>query len=422
MTALPASEAPGGAPARRLADARVSRTLRVVLVGVLALQLAFGTLAAVTAVGAAPDRPEIVDFHAFVAVGRLALEGRLAEAYDATRLADIERAMGNHAVVLPFNYPPVFGLLLAPLALLPVGAAFALFAGATLALFVAVLRRLAGPWVWTALLAVAPAALIDLRIGQNGFLTAGLAGLSALLALRRRGAAAGLTAGVLLALKPHLALGLPLLFLLRRDWRALAAAAVAAAMLTAASLAASGPGTLPAFLAGLGQSGGFMAAGRFPLHRMVSVDAFLMAAGVSAALALLVHGVVACGALALAAATVARLRDPAAAAGLLLSVTLLLSPYLYDYDLVLLGVALALMLPALARVLPGRKLDALLVGCAVTGGLGLLAMLLMGVLPGTRMSLGGPVLLVGFVLVATALRRDARAVPVPPLSPAVPVP
>lgn len=422
MTALPALEARGGPRGRPVADARVGRLLRAAFAAVVALQLAGATLAAVMAVGTDPARPEIVDFHAFVAAGRLALAGRLPEAYDAARFAEVERAMGNHPVVLPYSYPPPFGLILAPLALLPIGPAFLLFTGATLALFLAVLRRLAGPWFWTALLSVAPAVLIDLRLGQNGFLTAGLAGLSLLLALRRRSLPAGLAAGALLALKPHLALGLPLLFVLRRDWRALVASGVTAALLVAASLAVFGLGTLPAFLAGLGQSGRFMAAGRFPLHRMVSVDAFLMASGASPPLALLVHGVAACAALALAAAVAPRLRDPAAAAGLVLAVTPFLSPYLYDYDLTLLGVALAPMLPALSRALPGRRLDALLAGLAVVGGLGLVAILVMAAAPGVRLSLAGPALLAGFCVVAAALRRDAGRAVAPPLSPAVPGP
>ena len=410
-------ERPIGRPA---ADARVSRLMRTALVLIMALQLAAATLAVVEAVGTDPARPDIVDFHAFMAAGRLALEGHLADGYDAAKLFAMERAMGDRAVSLPYNYPPPFGLILAPLAAMPIGAAFLAFTLATLAFFLAVLRRLAGPWSWTALLAVAPAVLIDLRLGQNGFLTAGLAGLSALLALRRRSVAAGIAAGVLLALKPHLALGLPLLFLLRRDGRALWVSGLAAALLVAVAVAVFGLATVPAFLSGLRQSGLFMAAGRFPLHRMVSIDAFLMAGGLSAPIALLVHGLVACAALAVAVTVVPRLRDPAAGAGLALMATLFLSPYLYDYDLTLLGVALAPMLPALARALPVRRLDALLVGFALSGGLGLLGILLLAAAPGARVSLAGPALLVGFGVVAAALRRgEARA---PSLSPAVPVP
>lgn len=285
------------------ADAlRPGRLLQVVVGLTLLLTLAIGTRDAGEATGSDPRRPEIVDFHEFRIAGRLALEGHFADAYDVPRMRALQRTEGGgRDVFLPFVYPPLFGLVMAPLALLPVAPAFLLFAGATLLLYLAVLRRLAGPWFALASLVAAPAMLIDLRIGQNGLLTSALVGLSALLALSGRGGAAGAAAG-LLAFKPQLATGLALAFVTGPNPRALLAAPAVAAAATVLSVALLGASSVAAFRGALSYAGDFMAAGAFPLHRMTSLYACALSLGASAPAALLLHGLATATVLAAAAA------------------------------------------------------------------------------------------------------------------------
>src|ERR1700755_1378688 len=82
-------------------------------------------------------------------------------------------------------YPPLFLLVVTPLALLPYPLALLLWQGATFALYPAVigaiLRRLRRDdatvaRLWLPAAAAFPAAFINLGHGQNGFLTAGLLG------------------------------------------------------------------------------------------------------------------------------------------------------------------------------------------------------------------------------------------------------
>lgn len=124
---------------------------------------------------------------------------------------------------LTFGYPPTAFLLIAPLGLLPYGAALGAYLLAGLALWFAVLRRIVHDTPLALAMALAwGGASQTLLLGQNGFLTAAaLAG--GLLLLPRRPALAGVLFG-LLAVKPHLGLALALFLLVRRDWRAIAAA------------------------------------------------------------------------------------------------------------------------------------------------------------------------------------------------------
>lgn len=385
------------------------------------LTLAIGTFEVFEAGGSDPLRPEIVDFHAFHIAGRLTLQGRFPEAYDVPRMRALQRAEGGgRDVFMPFVYPPAFGLVLAPLALLPVAPAFLLFGGATLAFYLAVLRRLAGPCFALAALVAAPSVLIDLRIGQNGLLTGGLVGLSAILALGGRSGAAGAVAG-LLAFKPQAATGLALALLRRRHGRTLAVAMVVTAAVTVVPVALLGAGAVSGFRGALAYAGTFMAAGAFPLNRMTSLYACALSLGVAAPWALLLHVAAALSALALAAMAAGRLPDRPAV-GLCVMATAFVSPYLYDYDLPVFCVGLALTLPALAEALGPRALGALLAAVAGAEVLGLLLSPLAEAAP--MPSLGGPILAACFAFSALALRRGgtARLTAVPSAVGPVPAP
>jgi len=149
-------------------------------------------------------------------------------------------------LVFAWHYPPTFLLAVLPLGLLAYPAALGVFTLAGAGLWAALVRRVAADRRAWIVAAAAPAGLINLLDGQNGFLTAALAGF-ALLLLARRPVLAGVLIG-LLAIKPHLAVLFPLALLADRQWRAIAAAAITAALFAATSIAVFGWGTLFAFL------------------------------------------------------------------------------------------------------------------------------------------------------------------------------
>lgn len=333
---------------------------RLILVG-LVLALALGAVALPYHLAERAGTRTLTDFDIFHLAGGMAWDGTLAEAYDAHRFQALQSEISGRRGNMLWMYPPQFGLLGAALALLPVWLAFLAFTGGTLAAYVLVLRRLAGEQFGIVLLAMLPTLLIGIAMGQNGFLTGTLLGLFLLLAPEGR-RAAGVPLG-LMVLKPHLALGLGawLLFAGRWRWLLQAAATVAAtALLATVTL---GPGIWPAFLAGAAQAKALLGEGGYSLHRMTSAFALLRSLGVGSGVALALHAVVALGALAAIHLALRQGWEPRRSLAAATVASLLASPYLYEYDMTVLGLALALAARDLAA--PGvRRLAPLVVGLA----------------------------------------------------------
>lgn len=345
----------------------------------------------------------IVDFDVFHLVGRLVLESRLTEAYATATLQKLEAQLSSDAVrSIPFAYPPPFALAMAGLASVPTWLAYALFEVLGLATLVAALWRLSPLRLWPVMLAMMPAVFINVIIGQNGMLTAGLAGLAAGLAVDRRDGVAGAVAGLLAALKPQSCLALPMMFVGRRHWRSVAAMAASGAVLVGLSCAVLGPAILPAFLGALSETSAFLAQGRFPLHRMTSVYAFLRSLGAPAGLSMTLHVAAALAILGMVAQRAQR-EDAWVGSGLTLIGACFVSPYYYDYDLPVAGLGLAMLLPALSG--GGRRwgVAAPLCCLALAEGSGLVETLLLPL----RVSLGAPLLL---ACLTAALLSSAKGV------------
>ena len=165
---------------------------------------------------------------------------------------------------LPFTYPPIAAVVLAPLALLPMTAAGTVLTVGSIALAAVVLgvflRRLAGPAVepvWAAGWLLPPALLLEpvrttLAYGQVNIVLMALVTLDCLTAEPRwpRGALTGLAAAVKLT-----PLAFVLFFLLRRDYRAAATAAGTFAAATAAGFALAGPDSARYWTAAVFQTG-----------------------------------------------------------------------------------------------------------------------------------------------------------------------
>jgi hypothetical protein len=164
--------------------------------------------------------PLFYDFSAFYQAGRLADEGRPAAAYDdAAMVAAEQAAFPGTTARLPWNYPPSFQLLMAPLAALPYGAAWLVWTLALYGLYALLARRLAEPgrrW----LLLLAPGVAVNLLVGQNGLLSTLLLG-AGVLGLARRPLVGGALLG-LMSYKPHFAVLIPLALVAvrqaRRPW------------------------------------------------------------------------------------------------------------------------------------------------------------------------------------------------------------
>ena len=280
--------------------------------------------------------PYLMDFLSYWAAAVLAVGGSPEGAYDITLHHAVQQRAFAFDTKLPFGYPPPYLLLLMPFGLLPYAASAGVWIAATLAAYAAAVRRVMPDWAATAI-AFPPVAICGIS-GQNGMLTAALfmAGLSK---LGMRPFVAGMIFGCL-AIKPQLGVLLPLAFIAGREWRSFAGATVAVIMLIAASLIAFG--TAP-WLGFFGQSALFAAIatdGLVGWHKMASVYTSLRLAGLANPAAWAVH--IACAvAAAIAVWHVWRNSTDSLTRGAILApASLLISPYLYVYDQILLIISL----------------------------------------------------------------------------------
>lgn len=297
---------------------------------------------------------ELADFDTFHIVAQRVWRGGLDQVYHFEALLKMQvEAAGGATGFMPWTYPPQYDLLLAPFALLPVGVAYLLFTTATLALYLAVLRRIAGVNFAPVLVILFPALAITIGAGQNGFLTGALIALVCL-NVERRPRLAGLALGAMV-IKPHLAIAVGVYLLATRRWAALATAAI---VVLASSLLCTllfGWQIWAAWLGAIRESASYLAQGSYPLYRMISAYAALYKAGFPANVAF--SGQVTVAGLALLAVLVGTARGTSSKfeLGIAVMVSVMISPYAYDYDLPMLGIGLALILPDLARLASPRE-------------------------------------------------------------------
>jgi Glycosyltransferase family 87 len=279
-------------------------------------------------------KPFGYDFMAYWSAARLVLAGRPEAVFSEAALRAVQHAAVASLpnIWYPWQYPPIFLLLVTPLGLLPYPAALALFVLATLGLWAALVGRVLPDRRAWIVAAATPAGLITLLDGQNAFLTTSLAGF-ALVCLERRPFAAGMLIG-LLAVKPQLAVLFPLALLAAGRWRAIWGAAATVLALVAASLAAFGEAGWLAFLHHLSLSQAMADQGLVPWRAMPTGFVFALSLGAPKSAAWALQSAVALFA-ALCVWRVWRRRAAPfeAKAATLLAGSLLVSPFLFYYDL-----------------------------------------------------------------------------------------
>lgn len=281
------------------------------------------------------------DFVALWAASHLALAGEPAAAYEATRIIEATRlAIPTLSGIYLWSYPPTFLIAVFPLALLPHVPAYLLWIGLTLALYVATARRLepSPHTVWIAL--AFPATYINVFHGQTGLLAAALFG-GAMLCLDKRPVLAGILIG-LLSYKPQLGLLIPLVLLCGRHWMTFGVAAAVTLGLAAVSVILFGVESWAGFLTNSQLVGTYLQDG-LPWGKMPALYATLRLIGVGAMPAIVLQAMLALTVAAMVAWVWWRRISLALRAATLAMGTLLVTPYVYDYDLTILGVAIAFL-------------------------------------------------------------------------------
>jgi hypothetical protein len=291
----------------------------------------------------AGDKPMALDFDAFWAAGRLAVQGHAALAYDNVAIEATERAATNMPPgYLAFYYPPCFLLVCLPLGLLGFTAALCVFLSAEMALLLAGLRRiLPQRWAWLPLLSF-PGFIMNALSGQNAPLTAACF-CGAAIWLTSRPALAGVCLGSLVC-KPQLAVCVPVALLAARRFRALAACAASAAAVCALSWLVFGTAVWRGFLANAPNARADIESIAIKWPKLQSAYGAVRLAGGGVALGYEVQAVVSVASLAVLAWAAWRRPGARLEAALMACAALLFTPFLYDYDLAILSVPLACLM------------------------------------------------------------------------------
>lgn len=289
------------------------------------------------------------DFVSFWAASELALEGRPEAVYEPASHFAVQRTAvpATDESYYAFFYPPVFLLVCLPLATLPYLWSLAAWLGVTGLAYWRCLRTLL-PQRWAALPILAyPAVLMNAGHGQNGFLSAACFG-AGILALQRRPVLAGLALGGLV-FKPHLAVVIPFALAAAGRWRTLLSAALSALSLCLLSWLAFGTATWRGFLAQTALARAVLEQDLVGPAKMVSTFAAVRLLGGSVGIAYaaqLAVGLALCGLL----WGIRRVRPSGLDLGaLMVAMAVLASPFLLDYDLVMLALPMAWLLASAQR-------------------------------------------------------------------------
>lgn len=286
-------------------------------------------------------KPIGTDFVSFWTASRIALDGHPASAYDPAAHAAAQHALfpAGQLDYFAFFYPPTFLLLCLPLATLPYLPALVVWlAAGFVPLFVCLRRLLPQRWAIVPIIAY-PAFLVNALSGQNGFLSGASLG-GGMLLLQRRPFLAGMCLGILVY-KPHLALGVPVALVAARRWMVVAGAVTSALGLIVLSWLVLGEDVWRGFLHVSPLARTTLEQGLVDFRKMVSVFAAVRALHGSIGLAYAAQTLVALTACVLLARVTARRPGGQAEGALMITATLLCTPFLLDYDLVCLALPIA---------------------------------------------------------------------------------
>ena len=256
-----------------------------------------------------------------------------ADAYNAL-LA--ERFGANYPFHI-WSYPPHFLLFTWPFALMPYMPAYVLYCLGGLLVYLAVVTEGERRLDHLLLLVLAPAVTVNIWCGQNGFWTTALLA-GGLIQLDRRPLLAGVLFGML-SIKPQLGVLLPLMLALTGRWRTIAAATTTIAVLFAASCVVFGPDVWTAYVndAMPVQSKVFLRDFENFMTHMPTAFMNARVAGFSLRSAASLQALISLAAIAALIWTFWRRRDVDLSNALLVTATFLVTPYAFNYDMVVFG-------------------------------------------------------------------------------------
>ena len=229
------------------------------------------------------------------------------------------------------------------LAHFPYAVAYVGWAAVSLVPYLAVMRAIVGRSFGLLLALAFPVVFTNTLVGQNGYLTASLIG-GTLALMPTRPVLSGICLG-LLSYKPQYGLLFPLVLIAASQWKVFFTAGVVAILMASLSWLAFGTETWQAFFHWMPMfSQAFLTEGRAPWGKMQSIFALVRYFGGTEQLAWVFQWIMS-GAVAVLLALMWRSRSvryPLKAASLAAG-TLLVTPYLFLYDLMVLAIPVAFL-------------------------------------------------------------------------------
>lgn len=286
----------------------------------------------------APAAKPARDLIAFWSAGRLALDGTPELAYDHKELLAISKAEIENAPLFHWLYPPSYQLLMMPLAKLDYKAAYFFFMATTLALLLSVASKAIAQKRFLLPAIAFPAIFVTIIFGQNSFLSTSLA-LLGILMLHKNQWLAGIAIGIL-TIKPHIAAILMLALALGLHWKALLSATLTSLLLAVLSWLIMGNAVWEAFIESLPNARHLLENGLLKWKFMTSVFVSARVLGLENTTAYFMHAILACAMIVAMAMVWTRSQNINLKASSAALATLTFSPYMFEYELMLLAIPL----------------------------------------------------------------------------------
>ncbi len=285
------------------------------------------------------------DFVNVWAAGKLALDGTPALAYDWDIQKKIELAVlgQDFPGYFAWHYPPPFLFVASFLAQFPYAVAYAGWMAISIVPYLAVVRSIVGRPFGLIFAIAFPMVFSNTLVGQNGFLTAALIG-GTLYLMPVRPVLSGICLG-LLSYKPQYGLLFPLVLIAAAQWRVFISAGVTAVALAFVSWLAFGTESWQAFVHWMPMfSQAFLSEGKATWWKLQSLYSMVRFLGGPEPFAWAVHWVFTAS-VATVLVLMWRSRVPyTLKAAALATSTLLITPYLFMYDMVVLAIPVAFLI------------------------------------------------------------------------------
>ena len=284
------------------------------------------------------------DFVNVWAAGRLVLDGHPAQAYDWDIQRQVELALlrQDFPGYFAWHYPPPFLFVASFLAQFPYSVAFIGWVSASFVPYFAMMRAIVGRTFGLLLAAAFPMVFNNTLVGQNGFLTASLIG-GTLYLMPARPILAGVCLG-LLTYKPQYGLLFPVVLIAASQWTVFFTAGITAVVMAFASWLAFGTESWQAFFHWMPMfSQAFLTEGKATWWKLQSIFSLVRYLGGTEQLAWIFQWILTASvAVALAVMWRSRISYSLKAAALATG-TLLTTPYLFMYDMMVLAIPVAFL-------------------------------------------------------------------------------